>query len=512
MSWRSIPGFMAFRRVYDYYLDKVAKDGDTVVEIGCLFGRSIAYLAEKAAARGLKLDIVAVDLWEDNTWGWLPAGHPWREMTKQFGGPFEAFQRLLAKHSPDTRVRTMKMRSHEARTHFEPRSCGMVFVDGDHSFEGCREDILDWKDVVREGGLFAGDDYHPLSFPDVVRAVKETLGDDITINGTSWLAGKHDLSKPRSNAVFSIKRDAIGVFASARQEYDLGSMSDLDDPTILDIGANAGVFALYALERWEGGKVLAYEPHPETFQSLVQNVSGLPVECVQAAVVHPKKSETGPLWEGVNSDIECSVRNDVRWPHVSQRIDEPAVQVPYIDADTLPECDVLKVDTEGSEVEILTGFGEKLKKVQALLVEAHAVGGDLKGQVDQIVALAQAAGLNFIDVRGTTLRFTRDETRPALSGDWWHLHAVGGEEYIGLSRGEDGATMSLAPAFRCASGRIIVPVPIPGGQIVASNLDPVTPSVWSPMHLPHPRAVQVRWSSRMKLSDAEVKAALGDLV
>lgn len=511
MSWKNIPGFFAFRRVYDYYLDNIAKDGDTVVEIGCLFGKSIAYLAEKAAARGLKLDIVAVDPWEDTTTGWLPAGHQWREMANSLGGPYEAFQAMLARHSPETKVRVLRMTSHEARKHIDSDSCALVMIDGDHAYEAVVEDIRDWRSAVRSDGLLAGDDYIKLSFPGVVQAVHKVLGDDVSIHGSSWIMGKHDLTpkpklKVRSDVVFSLKRDAIGVFASAAREYDFASLPDLDEPTILDIGANAGVFACYALDRYPDGNVIAYEPHPETFGRLKGNVVGLTVECHQAALVHPRTAETAPLFEGVNSDIECSLRNDVRWPHVSQDLSR-SVEVPLCDSDTLPPCDLLKLDTEGSELEILAGY-QHLDKVQVLLIEAHAVGGDLQGQMQKLADLAVKAGLKLLDTRGTTIRFTRMTTVMPAEG-WWDVHAVGGERWLGVcATATDGASMKLTHAFRCGADRLIVPVPVPGGSIATAVLDSKEAQLWIPLFLPRPREVDVRWSSRMPLSAEEAMKLL----
>jgi tetratricopeptide (TPR) repeat protein len=63
-----------------------------------------------------------------------------------------------------------------------------------------------------------------------------------------------------------------------------------------------------------------------------------------------------------------------------------------IDAGTLPRCDVLKIDTEGSEVDILLGYPH-LKSVKVLLVEPHAVNGDLIGNMAAIKTLASEAGL-----------------------------------------------------------------------------------------------------------------------
>jgi hypothetical protein len=57
----------------------------------------------------------------------------------------------------------------------------MVFVDGDHSYEGCRGDIEAWTPHVRVGGVIAIHDYNALHRGDdtwyapIVSAVDDTL-------------------------------------------------------------------------------------------------------------------------------------------------------------------------------------------------------------------------------------------------------------------------------------------------------------------------------------------------
>jgi len=51
-------------------------------------------------------------------------------------------------------------------------SLDLVFVDGDHSYNGAHTDIVAWWPKVRPGGILAGHDY-TLTWPGVMRAVNE---------------------------------------------------------------------------------------------------------------------------------------------------------------------------------------------------------------------------------------------------------------------------------------------------------------------------------------------------
>lgn len=50
-----------------------------------------------------------------------------------------------------------------------------VYVDGDHSYQGCLQDLRDSRRVVRAGGLILGDDY--TNKPGVRRAVDEFVAE-----------------------------------------------------------------------------------------------------------------------------------------------------------------------------------------------------------------------------------------------------------------------------------------------------------------------------------------------
>jgi predicted O-methyltransferase YrrM len=45
-----------------------------------------------------------------------------------------------------------------------------IFIDGDHSYERCYEDLNLWYDLVRPNGLFSGHDY---SLPGVNKAIAD---------------------------------------------------------------------------------------------------------------------------------------------------------------------------------------------------------------------------------------------------------------------------------------------------------------------------------------------------
>jgi predicted O-methyltransferase YrrM len=54
----------------------------------------------------------------------------------------------------------------------------LLYIDGDHSFEGCMNDFLNYSDIVQSGGYVVFDDYHDVHYsPQVKHAVDYIVSD-----------------------------------------------------------------------------------------------------------------------------------------------------------------------------------------------------------------------------------------------------------------------------------------------------------------------------------------------
>ena len=73
----------------------------------------------------------------------------------------------------DTRI--MKMTSMEAIDYIMDDTLDFVFIDGNHDFEHCYEDIVEWTKKVKSGGIVAGHDYKvdPVNNYGVIEAVQK---------------------------------------------------------------------------------------------------------------------------------------------------------------------------------------------------------------------------------------------------------------------------------------------------------------------------------------------------
>ena len=61
----------------------------------------------------------------------------------------------------------------------------LIFIDADHSYQGCSKDIAAYKNKINDGGLLTG---HDIDYPGVNKAVKESIQNfDVGPNNV-WIA------------------------------------------------------------------------------------------------------------------------------------------------------------------------------------------------------------------------------------------------------------------------------------------------------------------------------------
>lgn len=85
---------------------------------------------------------------------------------------------VLKRFQGRTEVRIHRMRSLDAVAQFPDKSLDWVYIDGDHSYEAVKADLVAWLRKVKTGGVLVGDDYDWLDefgAPSVLRAVEDVL-------------------------------------------------------------------------------------------------------------------------------------------------------------------------------------------------------------------------------------------------------------------------------------------------------------------------------------------------
>jgi len=135
---------------------------------------------------------------------------------------------------------------------------------------------------------------------------------------------------------------------------------NLSPKIVLDIGANIGAFALRAHQAWPDARIMCYEPIPSNVAMLRQHVDPQWAEVFPYAV----RSQGGVQ--------EIFVGDMFVTSGFSRGIRQTATTIPVqcVSARDLHDADIVKIDTEGSEIEILRCM--KLESVEAILLEHHS--------------------------------------------------------------------------------------------------------------------------------------------
>jgi len=140
-------------------------------------------------------------------------------------------------------------------------------------------------------------------------------------------------------------------------EYAVGKV---DNPYIIDIGANVGGFAVWAHEYFNNAKIDCYEPIKANYDLLRQNIEGTDIAVRNIAI--GKEDGERMMYYGLHNCGEASM-----FQGEEQRQEGEMVKV--MSAKHLPQCDIIKIDTEGAEIEILENL---VHFPNIFLVEFHS--------------------------------------------------------------------------------------------------------------------------------------------
>ena len=146
------------------FLYRLAKDARTVVEIGSFRGKSCVLMLEGAKAHGnTDVRITCIDPHEPTHFGaFKDEDH-------------DAFEATIGAHGFTGRVNHLRMYSHDAIAGWDGTPIDVLWVDGDHSYEGAKTDFVDWAPFVRPGGVIAAHDAYRERFPGVLEAWNEVI-------------------------------------------------------------------------------------------------------------------------------------------------------------------------------------------------------------------------------------------------------------------------------------------------------------------------------------------------
>ncbi len=197
-----------------------------------------------------------------------------------------------------------------------------------------------------------------------------------------------------------------------------------DGDCVFDIGANIGLFTLFAAQRCQNLQTFAFEPSPVAFEKLRLNVErfGLQASLFDCGLsnkegsatftYYPQASVMSGFYPNAGEEKELFRTFMLNQPHAGGE-DEKALLSEYTDeltearfesqrfscrlrtissiiAEYNIQCvDLLKVDVEKSEADVLEGVNEAdWPKIKQVVVEVH----DLEGRLNRVLSLLSKHG------------------------------------------------------------------------------------------------------------------------
>jgi len=138
-----------------------------------------------------------------------------------------------------------------------------------------------------------------------------------------------------------------------------------ETPRFLDCGANVGIVTVYLKSLYPSARITCFEPDPACFEALEFNCRDLrEVELVRAAVWKTDGQTTFAPVGAVGGHLE-----ELAASPAPESIDIKAIRL----RDYLSEpVHFLKMDIEGSEMEVLKDCADRLCNVQRMFIEYHS--------------------------------------------------------------------------------------------------------------------------------------------
>ena len=143
--------------------------------------------------------------------------------------------------------------------------------------------------------------------------------------------------------------------------------------TIIDVGANIGLFALGAAFEFPDAQIVAYEPHPSAFGALQENLHQYSPRLTARNLALAATTKEVSFYPGGPVNFQRSAGshlvNDTHWKDQDERIKIRAATLDEeVAALNLDGIDVVKIDVEGFELDVIEGMAKTISSFNPLII------------------------------------------------------------------------------------------------------------------------------------------------
>lgn len=188
---------------------------------------------------------------------------------------------------------------------------------------------------------------------------------------------------------------------------DLATRLAVPNPVVIDVGANRGDTVARFIDTFPTADVWALEPHPETFAGMAQRFAGTPrVRPRRLALSSRAGTSTmhsytnaainslSPIAQGAEGLIDGTVV-----AAASVQVELQSLRQ-FCANEGLDRIDILKLDTQGHELEILQGEGEFLRSGRIRFILVELLFSPLyatQAKAGEVVGLLESCGFKLFD-------------------------------------------------------------------------------------------------------------------
>lgn len=172
----------------------------TIVELGTWKGASAVHMADLCKKEGLNAQILCVDNWIGFPSFYLRPEQAHKEFKMKGGIPrlFWTFMKNVVEAGHQDMITPLVQQTYHAAQILRSRrvQADLIYVDGDHTYEGCKADLDQFEEIVAPNGVFLCDDYQWEGAKRAIDEYHERTGCQRVIAGNKVLMAKsRDLSE-----------------------------------------------------------------------------------------------------------------------------------------------------------------------------------------------------------------------------------------------------------------------------------------------------------------------------
>jgi FkbM family methyltransferase len=223
------------------------------------------------------------------------------------------------------------------------------------------------------------------------------------------LSSKIRLEAIRLSGYFIYKKKDLPVGIDLAS--DLKNKFNIKVECVFDVGANYGQTALHYFEEFPKVSIYSFEPVAASFKKLEENTKGKDsIKCFHFALGDKEEELEISLFDEANSQL-----NSLKSSNSGSGGKKEKIKVRTLDGfvleNNIREIDLLKIDTEGFEINVLNGAKKMLaeKKVNAVLCEtALAKSNKRNTQLVELMELLEEKNYFFVGLYETNVNHYKE--------------------------------------------------------------------------------------------------------